>query len=324
MLRKQQLRRVVGLSVLVLAVAGVLPAAARTFTVNFNGDFEDATPGDGVCNVNVVGAPVCTLRAAVQEANATVASDTITFACGIGTITLRGVFDEIEIEESVDIVGNNRCRPVIDGGTPLAGTDDSIFEVQDGVVRFHNLVLQNGIDNFGDGGCIDIDVGSDRVDVKNVDFLGCEASTGEGGAIDNDSDPLFVTSSLFRGNEAQGDGGAINSEGDGDTRISKSTFNRNNSDSDGGAVIGDEDTNLTVQNSRFTDNQADEEGGAIKSETTGTVVIINNRFIDNTANEGGALCDDGNGSFTQFNNRFRGNIGTDDLTGLQDDICIVD
>lgn len=51
---------------------GAQPAhASSTFTVNSTADTEDATP-DGACNS-------CTLREAIQEANATVDADTINF-----------------------------------------------------------------------------------------------------------------------------------------------------------------------------------------------------------------------------------------------------
>jgi hypothetical protein len=53
-------------------------AAANTFTVNFNGDLGDVNPGDGICDATST-ANVCTLRATIQEANATLGADTINF-----------------------------------------------------------------------------------------------------------------------------------------------------------------------------------------------------------------------------------------------------
>jgi hypothetical protein len=45
-------------------------AVANTFTVNFNGDLADVNPGDGICDATSTG-NVCTLRAAIEESNAT-------------------------------------------------------------------------------------------------------------------------------------------------------------------------------------------------------------------------------------------------------------
>jgi CSLREA domain-containing protein len=52
------------------------PANAKTFTVNYTGDGPDAVPGNGSCNV-VFG--LCSLRAAIEEANAFAGPDTINF-----------------------------------------------------------------------------------------------------------------------------------------------------------------------------------------------------------------------------------------------------
>jgi CSLREA domain-containing protein len=60
--------------------------AASTFTVNSTGDGADSNTGDGVCND---GAGNCTLRAAIQQANATSGADTIAFqipGSGVRTI----------------------------------------------------------------------------------------------------------------------------------------------------------------------------------------------------------------------------------------------
>lgn len=61
-------------AVAAVLVAPAVPAAAAgtTVVVNSTGDAADANPGDGVCatgGLNAVGAPACTLRAAIQEAN---------------------------------------------------------------------------------------------------------------------------------------------------------------------------------------------------------------------------------------------------------------
>jgi hypothetical protein len=53
--------------------------ATTTFTVNFNGDFEDINVGDGICDVTTSTGEVCTLRAAIQETNAAFGGDTINF-----------------------------------------------------------------------------------------------------------------------------------------------------------------------------------------------------------------------------------------------------
>src|SRR6185295_655000 len=60
--------------------------AATTFTVNSLADTPDAAPGNGTC---ATAAAVCTLRAAIEEANSLSGDDTINFSL-TGTINLTG------------------------------------------------------------------------------------------------------------------------------------------------------------------------------------------------------------------------------------------
>ncbi len=88
--------------------------APTTVVVNSTGDGSDATPGDGVCDTggtNSEGADECTLRAAIEEANATATVDTIEFSLpvsdpahssGVWTIAvaskLPGISDAVTID----------------------------------------------------------------------------------------------------------------------------------------------------------------------------------------------------------------------------------
>jgi CSLREA domain-containing protein len=59
---------------------------AHTFTVDSNSDVSDELIGDGVCATDGSG---CTLRAAIQEANASVGRDRIAFDLGLGNRTIE-------------------------------------------------------------------------------------------------------------------------------------------------------------------------------------------------------------------------------------------
>src|SRR5687768_16823281 len=60
-------------------------ASAATLTVNAVHDDVDAVPGDGVCQTVTA---VCTLRAAIQEANALAGPDLILLPAGTYTLTI--------------------------------------------------------------------------------------------------------------------------------------------------------------------------------------------------------------------------------------------
>ncbi|HET9300956.1 MAG TPA: FG-GAP-like repeat-containing protein, partial [Candidatus Polarisedimenticolaceae bacterium] len=64
------------------AVTMTPSAVTATFVVNSTADTVDAVPGDGLC---ADGTGACTLRAALQEANALAGADEITFSLGTGT-----------------------------------------------------------------------------------------------------------------------------------------------------------------------------------------------------------------------------------------------
>src|SRR5512135_1681444 len=80
----------VSLAFVGVAAVLVLPTVATpsmTFTVNSALDLVDSNPGNGVCQA-ANGA--CTLRAAIQEANATASGDTINLPAGTYVLTITG------------------------------------------------------------------------------------------------------------------------------------------------------------------------------------------------------------------------------------------
>src|ERR1700682_1707889 len=90
--RAQSFAKMVLLSALLTVALGSFAAqdvraAGLTFTVNANTDAVDVNPGDGVC-ATALGK--CTLRAAVQEANATLGADTIVLPAGTFKLTIVG------------------------------------------------------------------------------------------------------------------------------------------------------------------------------------------------------------------------------------------
>ena len=78
-------------------------APQSTFVVNSTADTSDASPGNGVCDD---GTGACTLRAAIQEANAHAGADTITFALGSGTPTISPAGPLPNITDTVSLQGN--------------------------------------------------------------------------------------------------------------------------------------------------------------------------------------------------------------------------
>lgn len=74
---------------LLAGLAFAAPSFALTFTVNSIGNDADDNPGDGICRIASDPAR-CTLRAAIEEANARPGFDTIVFSIGPTTILVSG------------------------------------------------------------------------------------------------------------------------------------------------------------------------------------------------------------------------------------------
>ena len=112
---------------LIGATAGLPSAAgALTLTVNRKADAVDAQPGNGIC---ATAAAKCSLRAAIQEANAWNGTDTIKVPAGTYALTLKGKGEtagatgDLNITNSIVVEGAGAAKTIIDGGV-CADVDD--------------------------------------------------------------------------------------------------------------------------------------------------------------------------------------------------------
>jgi len=97
----------------------------KIYQVNSTEDLADKNPGDGKCETQ---SGVCTLRAALQEANASQGHDLIQIPAGLYHLTLKGeensgASGDLDIAESVSIYGEGRGATIIDGSE----LDENIF-----------------------------------------------------------------------------------------------------------------------------------------------------------------------------------------------------
>lgn len=96
-------------TVFILLVAGLLalPVCASTYTVTHNGDAPDANHGDDVC---ATASCVCTLRAAIEEANSHEGADIVLAGSGAPyVVTPATTLPTIEGPLVVDGVGGGTC-----------------------------------------------------------------------------------------------------------------------------------------------------------------------------------------------------------------------
>lgn len=254
------------LLVLVACVAST--ATAATFSVTSTGDAVDASPGDGTC---ASAAGVCTLRAAVQEANASPGFDDVNLPAGTFTLSLLGAGDDIaatgdlDVTQPLTIAGAGQDVTIIDGAAA-----DRVLQVAANIpLTVRALTIRNGTVGAPGGG-IAGETGA-AITVTSVTFRLSSATTG--GAIYASGAPLVVTGSRFESNLATTTAGALAHSGD--------------------------SAGLEIRDSVFADNvAATGAGGAVAYGGTGPVTITGTTLQRNLGVQGGAIAVTSAGAFT--------------------------
>ena len=112
--------------------------------VNSTVDATDVNPGDGICET-APGNGECTLRAAVQEFNAST-GDGISIPAGTYALMLAGSGEDAAATGDLDILrpaqisGAGRATTIIDGGGL-----DQVFDVTAFPTTFTGLTVRNGV-----------------------------------------------------------------------------------------------------------------------------------------------------------------------------------
>ena len=253
-----------------------------TVKINTSADTVDASPGDGDC-ADAAGA--CSLRAAVEEANANGDIDTIIFD---NTAAVLGLGDDIDVtssltirgfNSSVDAAGINRAFDVA-AGASLAATG---FDITGGVAP--GTESGGAVRNAGNTTLT-------RVNISDSTATGGMGASG--GAVFN-SGTLTVNNSRFTGNSATRAGGAIEADG-GTTNLNGTHLISNSTGpmpgNGGGLHITGEGT-VNVNRSLVQNNTASAEGGGLWNSAGGTMNVNFSVIMGNTAS--GAEADNGGG-----------------------------
>src|SRR5438477_5383622 len=206
-------------------------AFPEIFVVNSTGDGDDAFPGDGNCET-AVGNGVCTLRAAIEEANAHAGGDGIGFSiptsqpncdATTGACTIYPTKALPNISDSVNINGPGADKLTVRN---ITGQQFRIFNVTTtGTVNLSGLTI-GGIDpalNASLGGGIQ-NSNTGTVNVSSCTITGnvalpssTDIANASGGGIRNTSGIVNVTGSTISENSASapglGDGGIYNDNG---------------------------------------------------------------------------------------------------------------
>lgn len=213
------------------ASADAAPAAAAPMTVNSTGDANDASPGDGRCRTP---AGRCTLRAAIDEANANAGpSMKIVLPAGRYGLTgesnyppgdddnLEGDLDVSTYGGPLEIAGAGARRTIIDGRRL-----DRVIGILTGRVTIRGVTVTGGLcgcaGNWPTAGGAGIEV-DDELTLVDSSVRGNTADHQFGGGITN-LGSLSVIRSTIAGNKADRSGGGIMMASQGRLNILNSTI----------------------------------------------------------------------------------------------------
>ena len=242
---------------LVLVAAKAPPAYGAAFTVDSAADLPDLNPGDGLCRA-ANGA--CTLRAAIQEANARQGPHSIALPPATFTLSRFGPSEDGAVSGDLDIKSNVTLKggAAIQGG---AGWNDRVFDVQAGAdATLAGLTITGG--RSPDGTIVGVGLRNRGIlrltDVivsgnSNVSPAATVFSSG-GGIANLDGGTLTLGASTVSGNAAGNTGGGI-FNGSGSVTLSGTTVRGNTADADGAGIFSYSGT-LTLTDSTVTDNRS--------------------------------------------------------------------
>lgn len=270
-------------TLLIVSVLAALDAGAATFVVNSTADQADAVPGNGFCSVNT---GICTLRAAIQEANAWAGPDVIQLPAGTFALSIAGAGEDLaatgdlDIRDDVAIEGDSAATTIID-----ASSIDRVFDVPP------------------------VSGAALAVTIRDVTIRRGAVTNAPGAGIFHADDGLLVVEdavlgeNVVSGTVSAATGGAISSNGVGSLELRRVVLSENAADR-GGAIFYN--GTLAAWDSTIAANGA-RVGSAIEAFGNGTVERCT--LAANQAT-GGAAVDVSVGSFDLLNSTLSGNTSS--------------
>ena len=303
------LLRLASALVFLLVLAGTSRAA--TFSVNSTADAVDANPGNGVC---ATAGGVCTLRAAIQEANILGGGPhTINVPAGTYTLTIAGTGEnsaargDLDINAGMTISGAGAGSTIIQAGTNPTNGIDRVFDVDPAAtggftVGMSNMTIQYGRETGTGGGGI---LNQGTLSFTDGAVTSCTGKVG-GGIASLDPSSLTLTRVTVAGNTSTSQGGGIYTLGD--YQFTDVAVTGNTAANNGGGIFSDKGSG-TISSVTISGNQANNnKGGGIYSKGSSEIMTLVNVTVsgNSASSEGGGVCVDGNTSnltnVTVFNN----------------------
>ncbi|MBW2494207.1 MAG: CSLREA domain-containing protein [Deltaproteobacteria bacterium] len=220
----------------------------------------------------------CSLREAIEAANANPGVDGVSVPAGFYLLTLG----HLVISDPAIIAGAGQTNTIVDGNAT-----DRVFNIEAtaGVVEISGITIQNG-NADAQGGGIRNYAGLDLIDST---VSGNTASASGGGIYTfSDAGDLTLTNATVSGNTTAGSGGGIwHLSWSGDLRLNNSTVSGNTARTGAGIVGGAYRAGIVITNSTVSDNHNVENGYPSGSgaglDTWSILTITNSTVSGNTS-----------------------------------------
>jgi hypothetical protein len=296
--------------------------AGLTFTVNVTVDGIDKVPGDGVCETDS-GNGLCTVRAAIMEANAHIGDDTVQLPGDLLLLTIGGAGEDnaetgdLDITHNLTIIGVGAASTKIDGNhldRVLHILGNATVTIT-GVTIQHGQVAQAGPTSNAGGGiynngtltlndsAVSENTYSGSVTGGGIFSSGsltvnhttiADNTASHGGGVHNSGGTLTLNDSLVTGNTAEvGCGGGIYNLAYGSATVSDTTVSDNTAAGNCGGGIFNSSGTLTLSATTVTDNKAYHIGGGIHNNDTlyvfQSTIAGNRTYGDNSVGMGGGI-----------------------------------
>lgn len=216
---------------------------------------------DGACNAD------CSLREAIQAANATGTADTVILAAGTYTLTRAGAGEnqaatgDLDVSSEIAVVGAGARATVIDAN----GLDRAFHVLGDGRLDLLGLTIEGGAVT-GNGGGIAVDTANGWLALRQVTVAGNQA-TGHGGGIFLAGESAIAGSTLAN-NQAFGKGGGIQVDATGSAELTNSTLFGNHAGTTGGGLNSEENGESALTEVTIVGNSATTNGGGVVGKST--------------------------------------------------------
>jgi uncharacterized repeat protein (TIGR01451 family) len=282
---------------LVAALFAVTAAQAATYAVHNTADISDAGI-DGTCDAG--GTDGCTLRAAIDEANASPENDTIVLDAGRYKITQAGEDDnnntgdfDVANSGTLSIAGaTSDPRDTVVSGNG----EDRVFQALDGSnLSLSDLTVTDGNPQSGGGGGIHVgggirefngsatEITAATLTLTNTNVVNNVTGDSGGGIYSECDSSITLERSHVDRNTAYYGGGGIQSCGD--LTATDSTVDGNNSTQGAGGGIYAADGDVTMHGTSVSGNRAYDgsAGGIYASYNANSVALVDGTVNDNTA-----------------------------------------